>query len=140
MYNNEIIFDILTGKIPRTPIRWYYSKQLLSRYPVTGGHIDVQRKIAYSPPRLVGAVVNGRAPALQCDLFTKGSCQPYAKNLACLLFELRVVGVRKVSRFLIGRTAMQFLLAYTTHLGLGYPADGYIVITGSLIEGLGKCN
>lgn len=145
---NDTISDLRNGIIARTPL--LQNGQTLANLPhgwhrVTGGLIHVGYLGNGSVTKMVGIVVDNAGNWV----YTPAN-QPFNRNFACVLFEMREAGVSKASfSNLDYQTAGRqnnmanlnsgYLRDYRTSVGLGLNSEqhGEVSITNKLINGLG---
>lgn len=111
-------------------------------YEVTGGKVTVGHRGSGTYIRVLGIDVNGREEFN--NTYQIGQ-QPYNKNFASVLYELRAAGLREVSRATLDAAYtpkgeiginMNFISSYMTSQGL--TAASKITLSSLLINGIAR--
>ena len=141
--------DMEQGTVQRTPLL-QAGETLANKgegtYPVTGGWVETGFIGSGKVPRVIGVVVDGARAGFDYQ-YTAGN-QPYNRNFACVLYELRAAGYKTGSYtcldYNVSMSAgqagvnMGFINSYRKTIGLNDTPFGGFNISDKLINGIAE--
>lgn len=120
------------------------SRMLLGTHSITGGWVDVAPGWTNKPMIKSFEAYDPLNQLMGGYIGSKGANQPFASNIACVLYEMREAGLRGITRYNttdeISVSTFQFIQKHLKHVNRAdaIQTRGVVVITNRLIETLGQ--